>query len=353
MTMTRAATTVLITGGAGFIGSAVVRQYLAETDNHVVNLDCLTYAGDLAALGPARWHPRHHFEPIDVCDAVGVSRVLRHWKPDAVMHLAAETHVDRSIVAPAAFIRTNVLGTGVLLDAVLAYWRDLDAGGRDRFRFHQVSTDEVYGSLGVEGVFDEESPYRPASPYSASKASADHLVRAWHRTYGLPVVLSHSCNNYGPWQFPDKLIPRVAQLCLALEAVPVYGTGENVRDWLHVEDHARALRLILERGQVGRSYNVGGGQEHRNLDVVRQICKIIDELAPREGVLREQLIAMVPDRPGHDFRYAMDTTRVRSELGWAPATTFGVGLHATIAWMLANPAWMLKGRADAVLGMGA
>ncbi|MSP56766.1 MAG: dTDP-glucose 4,6-dehydratase [Myxococcales bacterium] len=342
--------TILVTGGAGFIGSAVVRQYLTESEHQVVNVDSLTYAGDLSALGPVRGAERHHFEHVDICDPAAIARVLRLWKPDAVMHLAAESHVDRSIAAPGAFVRTNIVGTAVLLEAVLTYWDVLDASAQERFRFHQVSTDEVYGSTGPDETFEEDAPYRPSSPYSASKAAADHLVRAWHQTYGLPVLLSHSCNNYGPWQYPDKLIPRVVQRCLTLSDVPVYGTGQNVRDWLHVEDHARALRLVLERGQAGRSYNIGGGQERLNIELVRQICAIVDDLAPDDAGPRERLIALVPDRPGHDLRYAMSSGRMLRELGWSPACPFEAGLRATVAWMLANPDWMAKGRPGAVAG---
>ena len=330
---------VIVTGGAGFIGSAVVRHMLAETDLTVINLDKLTYAANLDSLPGAEGHPRYRFEQVDICDAAAVARVFAEHQPDAVMHLAAESHVDRSIDGPGAFIQTNIVGTFTLLHAAAAYWRGLDAAGRARFRFHHVSTDEVFGSLGAEGLFVETSPYRPNSPYAASKASADHLVRAWHETYGLPVVLTNCSNNYGPYHFPEKLIPLVIIKGLAGQPLPVYGKGDNVRDWLFVEDHARALCRVLERGRVGQSYNIGGRAERTNLEVVRGICALLDELAPQPGLTRESLITFVTDRPGHDHRYAIDATLIERDLGWRPLETFDSGLRRTVQWYLDNRAW--------------
>jgi dTDP-glucose 4,6-dehydratase len=332
--------TLLVTGGAGFIGSEVVRQVIAETDWRVVNLDRLTYAGNLESLEAVAGDPRYRFEQVDVCDAPAVRSVFERHRPDAVMHLAAESHVDRSIDGPAEFIRTNVWGTYTLLQEALRHWRSLAPGARERFRFHHVSTDEVYGSLGAEGRFTEETPYAPSSPYSASKASSDHLVRAWHHTYGLPAVTSNCSNNYGPYQFPEKLIPLVTLNALEGKPLPVYGTGQNVRDWLHVGDHARALRLILTRGEPGRTYNVGGASERTNLEVVRGICRVLDELRPDAPHRpHEQLITFVTDRPGHDLRYAIDASRIERELGWSPRETFESGLARTVAWYLENRRW--------------
>nr|WP_123402259.1 dTDP-glucose 4,6-dehydratase [Inmirania thermothiophila] len=333
--------TVLVTGGAGFIGSAVVRQYIAETPVTVVNVDRLTYAGSLASLGAARHHPRHRFERVDVCDRRELERVFREHRPDAVMHLAAETHVDRSIDGPAEFVRTNVVGTQVLLEVARGYWSELEGEARARFRFHHVSTDEVYGELGPQDPpFREGAPYRPSSPYAATKAAADHLVRAWHRTYGLPVLVSNCSNNYGPYQYPEKLIPRMILNALEGQALPVYGRGDNVRDWLYVEDHARGLRLVLARGRVGATYHIGGRAERTNLEVVEAICELLDRLAP-DGRIgpRRRLIRFVADRPGHDRRYAMDSTRMERELGWRPAVTFAEGLERTVRWYLAHPRW--------------
>jgi dTDP-glucose 4,6-dehydratase len=329
---------LLVTGGAGFIGSATIRLCIAETDWSVINVDKLTYAASLASLEMVMDDPRYRFERIDICDRPEVARVFRQYQPDAVLHLAAESHVDRSIDVPAPFIETNILGTYTLIEVALAYWRELEEPRRRTFRFHHVSTDEVFGSLGVTGGFVEESPYRPNSPYSASKAAADHLARAWHNTYGLPVVMSNCSNNYGPYQFPEKLIPLVIIKALAGERLPLYGTGDNVRDWLHVEDHARALLAILQSGRLGESYNVGGEAERTNLDVVRDICATLDELAPGQ-MPHAELIRFVPDRPGHDKRYAMDITRVTSEIGWRPQKTFETGLRKTVRWYLDNETW--------------
>ena len=330
---------IIITGGAGFIGSAVVRQYIGETDHHVVVLDKLTYAGTRESLASVSDSPRYRFEQVDICDAAAVRRVFAACRPDAVMHLAAESHVDRSIDGPAAFIETNIVGTSVLLEAAREYRSGLDASGQAAFRFHHVSTDEVFGTLGPTGFFTEETPYRPNSPYSASKAASDHLVRAWHRTYGLPVVISNCSNNYGPYQFPEKLIPLCTLRALEGQPLPVYGKGDNVRDWLYVDDHARALRLILEKGTVGQTYNVGGRNEKTNLEVVKAICALVDELAPdaRLGP-RESLITFVQDRPGHDERYAIDAGKIERDLGWRPLETFETGLRKTVQWYIDNAA---------------
>jgi dTDP-glucose 4,6-dehydratase len=329
---------VLITGGAGFIGSAVVRQYIAHTDATVINVDKLTYAGNLESLTDALEHPRHVFEQIDICDRREVERVVREHRPAAIMHLAAESHVDRSIDSPAAFIETNVIGTYTLLEVAREYWQELEGTEKSTFRFHHVSTDEVFGSLGETGRFAEDSPYQPSSPYSASKASSDHLVRAWYRTYGLPTVLSNCSNNYGPYQFPEKLIPLMALNAVEDKPLPVYGDGSNVRDWLYVEDHARALRMILEKGRAGETYNVGGHGERTNLEVVKAICAVADELAPGP-MPRTELIQFVEDRPGHDKRYAIDATKIERELGWQPVESFESGLRRTMSWYLENSTW--------------
>jgi dTDP-glucose 4,6-dehydratase len=331
---------ILLTGGAGFIGSAVVRQLIRETDHEVVNVDKLTYAGNLESLAETVDDPRHHFERVDICDADEVHRVFEQYRPDAVMHLAAESHVDRSIDRPGEFIRTNVDGTFTLLQAARAYWGGLEGGARDRFRFHHVSTDEVYGSLGPEGFFTEETPYDPRSPYSASKAASDHLVRAWHHTYGLPTMVTNCSNNYGPYHFPEKLIPLVILNAKAGKPLPVYGKGDNIRDWLFVDDHARALRLVLEKGVPGETYNIGGHNERSNIAVVRAICGLLDEMRPDSPhVPHAKLIAFVADRPGHDHRYAIDAGKVGRELGWRPRETFETGLRRTVAWYLANEDW--------------
>jgi dTDP-glucose 4,6-dehydratase len=328
---------ILVTGGAGFIGTNLVRHLLAE-GIEVVNLDKLTYAGSNPPLGELARPDRYCLEVADIADRAAVSAILERHAPDAVMHLAAETHVDRSIDGPDAFIRTNLVGTFELLEAVRFYWERLPAGRRASFRFHHVSTDEVFGSLGPEGSFTETTAYAPNSPYSASKAGADHLVRAWHHTYGLPVVTTNCSNNYGPWQFPEKLIPLTILNALERKPLPVYGRGENVRDWLHVEDHARALHLVLLRGRLGETYNIGGGAERRNIDIVRRICAILDEIRP-EGRPHERLITFVADRPGHDLRYAIDDRKLRGELGWSPRESLDTGLRKTVLWYLENRAW--------------
>jgi dTDP-glucose 4,6-dehydratase len=331
---------ILVTGGAGFIGSAVIRHLLAATDHVVVNVDKLTYAADLRSLEAAEATGRYSFERTDICDASAIPAALQRHQPDAIMHLAAESHVDRSIDGPGEFIRTNILGTYTLLDAALAYWRGLAGAKAEAFRFHHISTDEVFGALGDAGLFVEETPYDPSSPYSASKASSDHLVRAWHRTYGLPTVVSNCSNNYGPYQFPEKLIPLTILNCLAEKPLPVYGTGSNVRDWLFVEDHAVALAAVLTRGEVGNSYNIGGNSERTNLQVVETICGLMDRLRPRTGgASHADLVTFVRDRPGHDFRYAIDAAKIQRELGFAPSVDFVAGLERTVAWYLANEAW--------------
>lgn len=332
--------TILVTGGAGFIGSALVRQLIAETDHRVVNLDKLTYAGNLESLGPALDHPRHAFERVDICDADRVRDAFRRHRPAAVMHLAAESHVDRSIDGPGEFIQTNLVGTFNLLQAALDHWRSLDAHARSGFRFLHISTDEVFGSLGADGFFTETTPYSPNSPYSASKAGSDHLVRAWHHTYGLPTLITNCSNNYGPCQFPEKLIPVMILNALAGKPLPIYGKGDNVRDWLYVDDHARALRLVLEEGKPGDTYNVGGHNEQTNLHVVQAICALLDELAPDSPHRpHSSLISYVTDRPGHDQRYAIDAAKIGRELGWEPAETFETGLRKTVQWYLANRDW--------------
>lgn len=331
--------TVLITGGAGFIGSAVVQQFINETQFNVVNVDKLTYAGNLQSLASVSGDPRYVFEQVDICDAAEVARVFRVHQPDAVMHLAAESHVDRSISGPAAFIQTNIVGTYTLLEAARSYWSGLDAKRKAAFRFHHISTDEVYGSLGDSGLFTEDTAYEPNSPYSASKASSDHLVRAWHHTYGLPVVTTNCSNNYGPYHFPEKLIPLVILNAVNGKSLPIYGKGDNIRDWLYVDDHARALRLVLERGRLGETYNIGGWNEKTNLEVVQSICVILDELRP-QGAPHSKLVTYVADRPGHDKRYAIDATKIANDLGWKPLETFESGLHKTIEWYLANDAWV-------------
>jgi dTDP-glucose 4,6-dehydratase len=349
-------TTLLVTGGAGFIGSAVIRHLLAETEIAVINADKLTYAANPDALAAVAEHPRYRFERVDICDRRGVERLFARYRPDAVMHLAAESHVDRSVDSPAAFIQTNIVGTYTLLEASLSHWRRLPAGQGARFRFHHVSTDEVYGALGEAGRFTEETAYRPNSPYSASKASSDHLVRAWHKTFGLPVVVSNCSNNYGPFQFPEKLIPLMTLNALQQKPLPVYGSGLNVRDWLYVEDHARALATILARGAIGETYNVGGNEERRNIDVVEAICDLVDEMAPEPSSgCRRDLITFVDDRPGHDERYAMDTSKLTRELGWMPRETFETGLRKTVGWYVANRPWWeaLRRRYDGRrLGLG-
>jgi dTDP-glucose 4,6-dehydratase len=330
----------LVTGGAGFIGSAVVRQLVRETPHHVLVLDKLTYAGNLDSLAPVSNDPRYSFLQADIADAPAVRQAIAGFRPDVVMHLAAESHVDRSIDGPGEFIQTNVVGTFSLLNAVLEHWRGLDEPARRAFRFHHISTDEVFGSLGEAGFFTEETPYQPNSPYSASKAASDHLVRAWHHTYGLPTVTSNCSNNYGPYHFPEKLIPLIILNALEGKPLPVYGKGDNVRDWLFVDDHARALRLIAETGVPGETYNVGGNAERQNIEVVEAVCGLMDELAPDAAIgSRRNLIRFVADRPGHDKRYAIDASKIRRELGWEPRETFESGLAATVRWYLDNRAW--------------
>ena len=326
---------VLVTGGAGFIGSAVVRQAIAA-GHEVVNLDALTYAACLANVASVADHPNYVFVHVDICDASAVQSTFDAHAPDVVMHLAAESHVDRSIDGPGAFIETNVTGTYNMLQAARSYW---NAKGRpERFRFHHISTDEVYGTLGDTGLFTEDTAYAPNSPYSASKAASDHLVRAWHETYGLPVVLSNCSNNYGPYHFPEKLIPVVILRALAGEPIPVYGKGENIRDWLYVEDHADALLTVLQKGALGRSYNIGGENEVRNIDLVVMICTVLDRLNPGFAPYAQQ-ITFVQDRPGHDLRYAIDPTRISTELGWRPSVTLKQGLEKTVQWYLDNEDW--------------
>jgi dTDP-glucose 4,6-dehydratase len=330
---------VLITGGAGFIGSAVSRRFIQNSDDHICVLDKLTYAGNLDSLEPIAHDPRYSFVRADICDRNVVGRTLASFQPDIVMHLAAESHVDRSIDGPAAFIETNVVGTFVMLDAALEYWRGLDQSRADAFRFMHISTDEVFGTLGAEGFFREDTPYAPNSPYSASKAGSDHLVRAWRETYGLPTIVTNCSNNYGPYHFPEKLIPLIILNAIDEKPLPVYGRGENVRDWLFVDDHAAALMLVARAGKIGESYNVGGRNEKRNIDVVNMICDILDEIAPRRRDSFRDLITFVEDRPGHDVRYAIDCSKIERELGWSPAETFETGLRKTVRWYLDNPVW--------------
>ncbi len=331
---------VLVTGGAGFIGSAVCRLFVGELGFEVLNVDKLTYAADPRSLRAVAEDPRYSFRRADICDGNAIGALLKDFAPDAILHLAAETHVDRSIDAPAPFLKTNVEGTYVLLEAALTYWRRLPAERARRFRFHHVSTDEVFGSLGEAGKFTETSPYRPNSPYSASKAAADHLVRAWRETYGLPTLMSNCSNNYGPFHFPEKLIPLAILKALSGEPIPVYGRGEHIRDWLYVEDHARGLATILFEAPAGESYNLGGGAERTNLEVVTSICRLIDELLP-DSLHRphERLISFVADRPGHDRRYAMDIAKAAGGLGWRPRETFESGLRKTVSWYLENRWW--------------
>ncbi len=326
---------ILVTGGAGFIGSAVVRQAIARGDS-VVNLDVLTYAACLENVAEAAKSPNYVLEQVDICDRAEVDRVFAEHQPDAVMHLAAESHVDRSIDGPGDFIHTNLVGTFNLLEAARSYW--LGNGKPETFRFHHISTDEVFGSLGPAGLFTEDSPYDPRSPYSASKAGSDHLVRAWAETYGLPVVLTNCSNNYGPYQFPEKLVPVVILNALQNKPIPVYGAGENIRDWLYVEDHATALIQCLNKGKLGRSYNIGGFNEVRNIDLVHKLCAILDELRPGPAPYRD-LITLVTDRPGHDQRYAIDASRIADELGWTPSVTVDEGLRLTVQWYLDNADW--------------
>jgi dTDP-glucose 4,6-dehydratase len=332
----------LITGGAGFIGSAVIRHLISETDHQVMNLDKLTYAGNLESLIEIADNLRYQFIQGDVCDTALVSRLFADFQPDVVMHLAAESHVDRSIDGPAEFIQTNIVGTSVLLEAARSHWLELLQDKKAAFRFHHISTDEVYGSLDGTGLFTEETNYDPSSPYSASKASSDHLVRAWYRTYGLPVLITNCSNNYGPYQFPEKLIPLMILNALEGKPLPVYGNGQQVRDWLHVEDHARALYKVVTEGKVGETYNIGGHNEKTNLEVVHSLCDLLDELRPDHpnGIASyKDLITYVADRPGHDQRYAIDASKIQKDLGWVPEETFETGLKKTVLWYLNNAVW--------------
>ena len=331
---------ILVTGGAGFIGSALVRHLIANSAYDVLTVDALTYAGNLSSLAPVMASPRHRFVKADICDTAQMEQLLAEYQPDIVTHLAAESHVDRSIDGPAAFIQTNLVGTFSMLSAALSYWRELESGAQAGFRFHHISTDEVFGALGDEGYFTEATAYDPRSPYSASKAGSDHLVRAWHHTYGLPVLITNCSNNYGPYHFPEKLIPLMVIKCLAGESLPVYGKGENVRDWLYVDDHVRALQAVFERGRVGESYMVGGRSEQTNLAVVHMICDTLDTIRRRgDGKSYREQISYVADRPGHDFRYAIDATRLEQELGWIPEESFASGMDKTIRWYLGNENW--------------
>lgn len=331
---------IIVTGGAGFIGSALVRQLIAETECEVANADKLTYAGNLASIADAQQSIRHQFHQLDICDAEAMAALFESFRPDAVMHLAAESHVDRSIDGPREFIQTNVVGTFTLLQCATDYWRGLDHESGQAFRFHHVSTDEVFGALGPEGTFNEQTAYDPRSPYSASKAASDHLVRAWHHTHGLPVLLTNCSNNYGPYHFPEKLIPLMILKAVAGERLPVYGDGSNVRDWLHVEDHARALRLVVDAGHVGETYCIGGKAERSNLQVVHAICDELDALRPRaDGQSYQAQIEFVADRPGHDFRYAIDASKIHDHIGWKPQKTFESGIADTVRWYLENEPW--------------
>lgn len=333
---------ILVTGGAGFIGSAVVRHIIANTTDSVINVDKLTYAGNLESLQSVEHSDRYVFEHVDICDREAIERVFRDHQPDAVMHLAAESHVDRSISGPSEFIQTNIIGTYVLLEAARGYWNTLDEGRKAAFRFHHISTDEVYGDLeGPEDLFTETTPYQPSSPYSASKASSDHLVRAWSRTYGLPTLVTNCSNNYGPFHFPEKLIPLVILNALEGKPLPIYGKGDQIRDWLFVEDHARALYKVVTEGEVGETYNIGGHNEKQNIEVVRTVCALLDELRPDSPYRPHiDLLTYVQDRPGHDLRYAIDASKIQRELGWVPEETFESGIRKTVQWYLDNAQWV-------------
>lgn len=334
---------ILVTGGAGFIGSAVVRHIINHTSDSVVVVDKLTYAGNLASLTPVAHDERFAFEQVDICDRSELNRVFTHYRPDVVMHLAAESHVDRSIDGPAAFIETNIVGTYTLLEAARGFWSALEDSVKAAFRFHHISTDEVYGDLhSMDDFFTETTPYAPSSPYSASKASSDHLVRAWLRTYGLPTLITNCSNNYGPYHFPEKLIPLTILNALAGKPLPVYGNGQQIRDWLYVDDHARALYLVATKGAIGETYNIGGHNERKNIDVVETICALLEELVPQkpQGIVRyHDLITFVADRPGHDLRYAIDAAKIARDLGWTPEETFESGMRKTVQWYLANESW--------------
>ena len=332
---------ILITGGAGFIGSAVVRHIIKNTNHDVLNIDKLTYAGNLESLKEIENNSRYQFKQIDICDAEALKQAFADFQPHLIMHLAAESHVDRSIDGPAEFITTNIVGTYTLLEAARQYWQKLNDSEKSNFRFHHISTDEVYGDLeGTTDLFTESTAYAPSSPYSASKASSDHLVRAWHRTYGFPVIITNCSNNYGPYHFPEKLIPLVILNALEGKALPVYGTGNQIRDWLYVEDHARALYKVVTEGDIGETYNIGGHNEKQNIDVVRTICKILDDIKPQANATPyESLITFVKDRPGHDLRYAIDASKIKNNLGWTPDETFETGIRKTVEWYLDNLEW--------------
>ncbi|WP_333611189.1 dTDP-glucose 4,6-dehydratase [Brevundimonas bullata] len=331
---------IMVTGGAGFIGSALVRRLIEYTNHEVMVFDKLTYAGVLSSLAPIAHSPRYSFVKEDICNPEAVTGALRDFKPHVVAHLAAESHVDRSIDGPAAFVQTNLVGTFVMLDRVLNYWRGLDLAGQATFRFHHISTDEVFGSLGDQGFFTETTPYDPRSPYSASKAGSDHLVRAWGHTYGLPILVTNCSNNYGPHHFPEKLIPLIIIRALKGERLPIYGDGSNVRDWLFVDDHARALQAVFEKGAPGQTYNIGGNAERTNTDVVRTICKILDRLRPlANGESYTRQITYVADRPGHDHRYAIDASKIQTDLDWTPSVTFEEGIEKTVIWYLEHEGW--------------
>ena len=339
--------TVLLTGGAGFIGSALVRYLINDTDTTVINVDKLTYAGSLHSLGGADASKRHHFHQEDIVDSAAMRRLVSQYQPDYIMHLAAESHVDRSIDGPGEFIQTNIVGTYNLLEIAREYYESLDGEKRDAFKFHHISTDEVFGSLGDTGLFTETTRYKPNSPYSASKASSDHLVRAWNKTYYLPVVISNCSNNYGPFQFPEKLIPLIIQKAISGEDLPIYGKGDNIRDWLFVDDHVKALWKIVTEGENGEVYNVGGHNEKTNIEVVMTMCAILDDLAPRDdGAKYAEQITYVADRPGHDRRYAIDAAKIEKTLGWTPEETFDTGIRKTVEWYLSNSEWIAKVSGD-------
>ena len=338
---------ILITGGAGFIGSAVVRHIIENSDDAIVNVDCLTYAGNLESIATVSDNERYNFVQANICDAQAMGDIFEKYQPDAVMHLAAESHVDRSIDGPSEFMQTNIIGTFTLLEAARHYWSTLSADKKARFRFHHISTDEVYGDLqGVDDLFTEQTPYAPSSPYSASKAASDHLVRSWHRTYGLPVIVTNCSNNYGPYHFPEKLIPHIILNALSAKSLPVYGDGSQIRDWLYVEDHARALYKVVNDGVVGETYNIGGHNEKKNIEVVQTLCDLLDELAPTSSnsltshlSSYRDLITFVPDRPGHDLRYAIDASKIERELDWRPIESFETGIRKTVEWYLNNENW--------------
>ena len=344
---------IMITGGAGFIGSALIRHIITHTAHRVLNVDKLTYAANLDSLAAVSEHPCYRFTQVDICDQQRIAALLGDFQPDLVIHLAAESHVDRSISGPSEFIQTNIVGTSILLEQVRSYWSQLPAAKHQAFRFHHVSTDEVYGDLPHPAEyserplprFSETTPYAPSSPYSASKAASDHLVRAWYRTYGLPIIITNCSNNYGPWQYPEKLIPLFITNALAHKPLPIYGNGQQIRDWLYVEDHARALTLIAEQGRVGETYNIGGDSEKQNIEVAQQLCAILDELAPSDKhASYNELLQYVEDRPGHDMRYAIDASKLHTELGWAPRETFETGLRKTVHWYLQNLPWCQRTR---------